>query len=170
MRHPTAPNELVAALIRTKRVPGRLTPQYKLMTLNEDGIAGLSSSIDFVLTIGDQEDVYLACECKRLNVPLGSGVRSLAAEYVDEGLMRFVKSQYSAGLPLAMMLGYVMDDRLAVAWRNLRRTLGKKASTTNLLATREANPQIDGRFRFASSHKCNSGCEIEISHTLLAWA
>jgi hypothetical protein len=37
----------------------------------------ISSNIDFVLTVGDDEDVYLACECKRLNVPYKSGIMGL---------------------------------------------------------------------------------------------
>ncbi len=96
-------NHLVAALIRTKKVPGRIVPQYCLLTDAPAKGVTLPSSIDFVLTIGDDENVYLACECKRLNVPCKSGTRSLVGEYVDDGLMRFVNGQYSNGLPLAMM-------------------------------------------------------------------
>lgn len=60
-----------------------------------DGNVSAQSNIDFALTIGDDEDAYVACECKRLNVPYKTGVRGLVSEYVDEGLMRFVTGQYS---------------------------------------------------------------------------
>ena len=62
-------NHLVNALIRTKKVPGRIVAQYPLLTANKQQLIALSSFIDFILTIGDAEEVYLACECKRLNVP-----------------------------------------------------------------------------------------------------
>src|SRR5689334_11318129 len=52
-------DQLVLALIRSKRVPGRFIPQYSLLTERGDGTAHRSSSIDFVLTIGDDEEVYL---------------------------------------------------------------------------------------------------------------
>ena len=68
-------NHLVEALIRTKKVPGRIIPQHSLLAAAADKSVTLSSNIDFVLTIGDDEDVYLACECKRLNVPYKSGTR-----------------------------------------------------------------------------------------------
>ena len=53
----------------TKKVPGRIAYQYVLLVKDTNGNVSLSSSIDFVLTVGDDEDVYLAYECKRLNVP-----------------------------------------------------------------------------------------------------
>jgi hypothetical protein len=40
---------------------------------------------------------------------------ALAHEYVRDGLTRFVIGQYANGLPLAMMLGYVMDAKVTFA-------------------------------------------------------
>jgi len=51
-------NHLVAALIRTKKVPGRIVPQYYLLTDAPAKGVTLPSRIDFVLTIGDDENVY----------------------------------------------------------------------------------------------------------------
>jgi hypothetical protein len=80
--------------------------RYSLLKESCDQSTSLSSDIDFVLTIGDGEAVYLACERRRLNVPYRTPTRVLVDEYVDDGLMRFVLGQYLNGLPLAMMLGY----------------------------------------------------------------
>jgi hypothetical protein len=130
----------------------------------------LSSNIDFVLTIGDDEDVYLACECKRLNVPYKSGTRGLVGEYVNDGLMRFVSGQYSNGLPLAMMLGYVMNARTDRARRGLRRAMTIRSTAIQLKSERD-EPVIKGRpLRFFTSHVSASGHDIEIAHTLLGWA
>jgi hypothetical protein len=162
-------NHLVAALIKGKKIPGRIIPQYSLLTEADDESVHLSSNVDFVLTIGDSEDVYLACECKRLNVTYKSGMRGLVGEYVDDGLMRFISGQYSNGLPLAMMLGYVMNARLDRARRGLRRAMTARTTTINLKSTLDA-PIVGGRpVRFTTFHECHSGHNIEVAHTLLGW-
>jgi len=160
---------LVQSLIRTKAIPGRIIYQYTLLVQDEHDNVSVSSNIDFVLTVGDDEDVYLACECKRLNVPYKSGVRGFVGEYVDEGLMRFVKGQYSNGLPLAMMLGYVMNGRPDRARRGLRHAMAFRATATRLQSIVDA-PLVAGRpLRFHTTHACLPGHMIEVAHTLLAW-
>lgn len=162
-------NHLVLALIKGKKVPGRIIPQYSLLTESLDESVRLSSNIDFILTIGDDEAVYLACECKRLNVPYKSGLRVLVGEYIDDGLMRFIAGQYSNGLPLAMMLGYVMNNRLDRARLGLRRAMTARSSAINLRATVDT-PIVSGRpLRFATTHGCHAGHDIEVAHTLLGW-
>jgi hypothetical protein len=162
-------NHLVQALIRTKKVPGRIILQHSLLAVAADQTVSLSSNIDFVLTIGDEEDVYLACECKRLNVPYKSGTRGLVGEYVDEGLMRFISGQYANGLPLAMMIGYVMNARLDRARRGLRRAMTVRAKAIKLKTTTD-HPVIVGRpLRFITTHGCATGHDIEVAHTLLGW-
>jgi hypothetical protein len=162
-------NHLVKALIRTKKVPGRIIPQYSLLTVGVDQAVNLSSNIDFVVTIGDDEDVYLACECKRLNVPYKSGMRGLVGEYVDEGLMRFISGQYSNGLPLAMMLGYVMNAKVDRARRGLRRAMAVRSNAIKFKSEHD-DPIIAGQpMRFFTTHACEASHDIEIRHTLLGW-
>ncbi|MFI5394012.1 MAG: hypothetical protein ACHQ9S_00640 [Candidatus Binatia bacterium] len=62
-----------------------------------------------------REEVYFAFECKRLNVPTKTGCRSLAREYVTQGMMRFVTAQYAAGLEHGGMIGYVLDGNVGKA-------------------------------------------------------
>lgn len=162
-------NHLVNALIKGKKVPGRIVPQYSLLSERPDNTIHLSSNIDFVVTIGNDENVYLACECKRLNVPFKSGLKGLVGEYIDDGLMRFITGQYSNGLPLAMMLGYVMNARVDRARRGLRRAMTVRATIIGLKSTTD-NPVIKGKpLRFRSTHGCHAGHDIEVSHTLLGW-
>ena len=129
----------------------------------------MPSNIDFVLTVGDDEDVYLACECKRLNVPYKTGTRGLFGEYVDEGLMRFVSGQYANGLPAAMMLGYVMDARTDQARRGVKRAMASRSTALGLQSDRDA-PVIVGRpLQFHTTHLCTPGHVIEVAHTFLVW-
>lgn len=160
---------LVQALIRTKLVQGRIVYQYSLLVDDAEGNVSMSSNIDFVLTIGDDEDVYLACECKRLNVLCNTGVRGLAGEYVDQGLMRFVTGQYSKGLPLAMMLGYVMNANANQARRKVKKVMARRSVAIGLQSERDA-PIVNGRpLRFHTMHACVPGHQIEVAHTFLAW-
>ncbi|HVZ18093.1 MAG TPA: hypothetical protein VG897_13305 [Terriglobales bacterium] len=161
-------NHLVNALIRSKTFPGRIVPQYPLLSPNAQQLLQIGSKIDFVLTIGDDEDVYLACECKRLNVPYKGKTRSLALEYVRDGLTRFVTGQYANGLPLAMMLGYVMDAQLALAHERLKKALQR----SKLISLKSAiyPPAVPGKpIRFFTTHSCAAGHDIEVRHTLLGW-
>lgn len=160
---------LVYALIRTKLVPGRIIYQYPLLAADSDGNVSAPSNIDFVLTIGDDEDVYLACECKRLNVPYNTGVRALVGEYVDQGLMRFVTGQYSRGLPLAMMLGYVMNAKSDQARRGVKRMMALRSTTIGLQSERDGAVAAGRPVRFHTEHACVPGHVIEVAHTLLAW-
>ncbi|BAZ27919.1 hypothetical protein NIES4074_03470 [Cylindrospermum sp. NIES-4074] len=66
--------------------------------------------IDLRFTAGYKEDVYFSFECKRLNVIFKTGRKSLAGDYVKEGMMRYVTSQYSSGLICGGMIGYIMNS------------------------------------------------------------
>lgn len=160
---------LVQALRRTKKVPGRITYQYVLLAEDSNGNVSLSSSIDFVLTVGDDEDVYLAYECKRLNVPYAARVRNLCVPYVAEGVMRFVNGQYSSGLPMATMIGYVMNGNNGGARQGLRRVMKARATSLGLTAELD-HPSLPGApTRFRSTHTCRPGHSMDVEHHLLPW-
>ena len=160
---------LVKALRRTKKTPGRIEYQHDLLFEDAYGNVSQPSSIDFVLTVGDDEDVYLAYECKRLNVSYGARVRNLCVPYVEEGLMRFVSGQYSNGLPMAMMIGYVMNGDNSRARRGLRKVMNARTATLGLIAELD-HPSLPGApIRFRSTHKCRPGHAMEVEHHLLPW-
>lgn len=161
-------NHLAAALMRSKAFPGRIMPQYALLAPNAKHLLQVGSKIDFVLTIGDDEDVYLACECKRLNVPYKKKTRPLAHEYVRDGLTRFVTGQYANGLPLAMMIGYVMDAQVAFAHERLKKAL-QRSKLIGLKSTKHPPPTAGQPMRFFTTHQCAAGHDIEVRHTLLGW-
>lgn len=160
---------LVQSLIRTKAMPGRIIYQYTLLAEDAAGNVSAPSNIDFVLTVGDDEDVYLACECKRLNVPYKTGVRGLVGEYVDEGLMRFVTGQYSNGLPLAMMLGYVMNNQSDRARNGIKRAMAVRAAAIGLQSDDDIVAIAGKPLRFRTRHICVPGHRIEVMHSLLTW-
>jgi hypothetical protein len=107
--------------------------------------------IDIRLTHGYRENVYFALECKRLNVVAADGRRSsLAGEYVEQGMDRFVTGKYAGGLDKGGMLGYVMDgqidDAIAAVTKAIeaRRTQLKmdKAATLSPSSLRPGKNQV----------------------------
>jgi hypothetical protein len=161
---------LVKALRKTKKVPGRITYQYVLLDEDANGNVTTPSSIDFVLTVGDDEEVYLAYECKRLNVTYGARVRNYCGPYVDDGLMRFVSGQYAKGLPMATMIGYVMNGNNATARRGLRRVMKLRTATLRLIAEQDRHSTAGLPTRFMSTHDCGSGHNMRVEHHLLPWS
>ena len=99
-------NALRQAKNSTRTLPcliDREVVEDDLQTAEEKG------RIDLRFIHGCDESVYFAFECKRLNVPADGGCKSLAREYVEEGMMRFVTGKYAAGLSQGGMIGYVMN-------------------------------------------------------------
>jgi hypothetical protein len=67
--------------------------------------------LKFLPAVSALEEVYFAFECKRLNATMKGVRRTLAAEYVTEGMMRFVAGQYASSVNSGGMLGYVLDGK-----------------------------------------------------------
>lgn len=85
--------------------------------------------IDLCLLHGNDEDVYFAFECKRLNVTFDSGFKTLAPAYVGEdGIGCFVAQKYSLGQTCGGMIGYVFDGQLEVAMESVKDRIKDKAN------------------------------------------
>ena len=89
---------------------------------------------------GADETIYFALECKRLNVVSKSGKRSLAREYVVDGMMRFVDGKYGANLNAGGMLGYVMDGKTTNAIKVVDKKIASEATPLRLLAPKRLSP------------------------------
>jgi len=67
--------------------------------------------LKFLPAVSALEEVYFAFECKRLNATVNGARRTLAMEYVMEGMIRFVTGQYSSSVDSGGMIGYVLDGK-----------------------------------------------------------
>ena len=113
-------------------------------------------------------ELYLAYECKRLNVRGSGGPRSQATEYVKDGVARFVTEQYSAGLPLGCMLGYVEDGDVHMANRKVRQKIDElsEASVIGLPMTLSKDVY---HVQFETVHSRESSDQrIRIRHQLVS--
>jgi len=89
-------------------------------------------------------EIYFALECKRVNVRQSDGtIRRYFAEYVTQGLTRFVTGQYSHAVRHGEMLAFVLDGDVATAIEGVLQ---------NMIAKRDAIGLVDeqiGASRFA---------------------
>lgn len=142
--------------------------QFVPLGESAEGLVSGKGYIDIAIFFDKRRKIYLAYECKRLNVVYDTGRQSLASDYVKEGMMRFVTEQYAESLPVGCMLGYVMDgdivfakERILTAMRNA------EPSQIALLRGPHDIAAIGEIARFSTIHLRHGGGELEIRHALL---
>jgi len=84
--------------------------------------------LKFLPAVSAREEIYLAFECKRLNALVNGVRRTLAPEYVNEGMMRFVTGNYARAMLNGGMLGYVLDGRCDDAIRLVAENITARAT------------------------------------------
>tara|TARA_A100000171_G_scaffold52274_2_gene69855 strand:+ start:326 stop:967 length:642 start_codon:yes stop_codon:yes gene_type:complete len=143
--------------------------QFEPFGHDENGAAFSKGKIDFVVCWDTERERYLAYEAKRLNVPNAKGgVSSLATIYVTEGLVRFVKEQYSEGLPIGCMLGYVLDGNVTTVQSKVQTAISKNSTLVGLAEGPSPIASIGTASRFSSVHvRDGSGTSIDIRHALV---
>ena len=141
--------------------------QYEPFGHTPEGTAHSKGRIDVAVFLDQDRDRYLAYECKRLNESRDDGRRSLAGEYVREGLSRFVAERYSENLPVGCMLGYVLDSDVPYAESSVREKIIACQRETALIEQPTDEAAIGLATRFSSRHRRRRGGEIEIRHALL---
>ena len=113
---------------------------YEPFGYTAEGLAYSKGEIDMAVLLDQERDRYLAYECKRLNVARKGGKRSLAPEYVKEGLRRFVTEKYAADLPVGCMLGYVLDGNAAAAQSKVVAAIAAQQSDIRLVGMPKNHP------------------------------
>ena len=154
--------------VKARRLFHQLAYQHEPFGYNSKGWAYSKGKIDMALLLDQERERYLAYECKRLNVARNGQTRSLATPYVREGMLRFVTGQYSAGLPVACMLVYVLDGNVVAAEFKVRTAIDLNSTDIALMGTPTASRRVGTIRRFSSRHRrLSNGTNIEIRHALL---
>ena len=161
--------QLVDALSRDPGARRRGVIEYQFEPFGDrpDGIAYSKGKIDMAVLLDRTRRRYLAYECKRLNVKRDGRRRSLATQYVMEGLHRFITEQYAEGLPVGCMLGYVLDGDVPFARAKVIEALKRRKQEVGFVGVSRppvTPPSAEG---FVSDHIRWNGTAIEIRHTML---
>jgi len=109
-------------------------------------------------------DIYIAYECKRLNLTHKGKWSSLAGKYTAEGLARYVNAQYAKKLPVGCMLGYVMDGNIPNAHQSVIKSINKNKKTLKTKSIEKT--KYLNRFTSHHSQKGTTN-KIRITHLLL---
>ena len=127
--------------------------------------------LKFLPAVSALEEIYFAFECKRLNATINESRRTLAAEYVTEGIMRFVTGQYSSSVNSGGMIGYVLDGKsdeaIASVGQNIasRRTVLRMPASAGLEES-ALHPNIPSIRQ--THHVLSAQREFRIHHIFLA--
>lgn len=140
--------------------------QFEPSGTDQVGAKYSKGEIDVAILLDWNRERYLAYECKRLNVTHSGKRSSLATAYVAEGMMRFIKSQYSERLPIGCMLGYVMDGDLQFAINQLKNAITVH-KPLDLAIGPTATAPIHKIARFRTTHNRPTDTKIELRHALL---
>ena len=123
--------------MRTTRIAGNSSDilSWFMRPLIPEGLEPLPDLVepDFVFIWGpypSREDPSLLVEAKRLR---GAGA-SLAGDYVDEGVMRFVEGSYGRGHDYGVMMGYVMVAPITKAISSVKVAMDLRKDNTHQLS------------------------------------
>ena len=145
--------------------------QFEPFGYTPEGEVYSKGKIDMALLLDRERELYIAYECKRLNINYKDKTLSLATPYVKEGLTRFVDEKYAATLPVGCMLGYVIDGNTTNAKSKIYSAINENKSDIKLKVKPSSLPSIGRMKRFSSRHIrtiCN--LEIEILHALVPFS
>jgi hypothetical protein len=140
---PPAPNELEDVTTRRlcsalQKVPNRdlyrfrISIQNVILSSDSDAITG-RQDLSFLPFVADDE-IYFCLECKRVRARAteGEAIRAGYSEYVTQGMLRFVRGQYSAAVRQGGMLGYVLDGDIHRAIQGVKSSVDKHRTELRL--------------------------------------
>lgn len=122
------------------------------------------------------DEAYFIIECKRLDNKNLLGITGLNAEYVKNGICRFVTGYYSSYYGINGMIGFVVEDiDIDTNVININSLLGKdltndKNEQVNAYPIQEIEPiEIieDFKYSYKSTHKAINQKEIDLYHLML---
>jgi len=119
-------DKLYSALVNAKR-----RSDFPFLIRREDlefdtNLAKRTGRKDIVFFPSHQKEIYLCLEAKRLNAVVSGHLRSLADEYVREGMQRFVDGKYARFVRHGAMLAYVLDGNIGRATANIEKNIRKR--------------------------------------------
>lgn len=119
---------------------------------------------------------YYVIECKRLNAINRNGATGLNAEYVKNGICRFVTEYYSSHHSVNGMLGFVVEDLdidnnigniNSLLSRNLINDRGEQVNTNVIEEIRQVELKENFNYSYISKHNTASNKELTLYHLML---
>jgi len=115
---------------------------------------------------------YYIIECKRLDNQNLNGITGLNAEYIKNGIMRFIAGQYSTNKSLNGMIGFIVERLDIVAnIRNINKLLKEKFPEANTVTHLTfINFIKDYKYQYYSVHKDTGNKKIKLYHLMFDYS
>lgn len=118
-----------------------------------------------------EQEIYLCLEAKRLNAVVSGRRRSLADEYVREGMQRFVDGKYARFVRHGAMLAYVLDGDTARAMTNVEKNIRSRLTELRMdknggLLGSTVRPR-DGRTKETHHRRVHESTVFRIHHLFM---
>lgn len=126
--------------------------------------------LKFLPAISAREEVYFAFECKRLNATMNGTRRTLAQEYVTEGMMRFVTGQYSSSVHSGGMIGYVLDGKSNEAIASVKQNIAGHRTELRMSSSvglQQSSLRPGNNFMHQTEHTLSAQREFRLHHIFL---
>ena len=145
--------------------------QYSIVNyLFDKEIAEMTGRVDIrVMPINPfvNDEAYYIIECKRLNSQNQTGISGLNAEYIKEGIYRFVSGKYSSYFKTNGMIGFVVDimdiHRNIMTINELLKSHFLQSNTTQFLTERKIESSF--QYTYCSKHSIDQK-EVLLYHLM----
>lgn len=161
--------------LRRNRTSGELPFRIDIQMVELDPAAGeRQGRMDIVFSpMVPNEAIYFCLECKRLNAMIGGQRRTLATEYVSQGMFRFVRRQYGAQVRHGGMLGYVLDGQVDAAINAVAVAIVAQKNELGFVGEPTLSPSrflSDGAGVFETAHtRAHPQQPFLVQHIFSAW-
>ena len=121
------------------------------------------------------DEAYYIIECKRLNNQNLTGITGLNAEYVKNGICRFVTGSYSSSFGINGMIGFVVENFdidknithiNSFLKQDLTNDRGKNVNAKPIQEITPINIGKDFNYCYASKHQASTQNEITLYHLM----
>jgi hypothetical protein len=111
---------------------------------------------------------YYIIECKRLDNKAKRGTSGLNAEYIKNGIYRFVENHYSSHYNANAMIGFVVEPmNIDSNIDDLNYLLKNNYTNANTISEiSKENFILDLKYHYSSFHKTKNGIEIKLFHLM----
>jgi hypothetical protein len=165
---------LYAAMVKKQdRQVHRFLIRYEDVEVDVD-LAKETGRKDIVFFPGHDGSYYYCLEAKRLNARVNGVMKSLADEYVKEGMQRFVDGKYSRRVQHGGMLGYVLDGDVTRAMKNVLKNIQDNSSLLGMAYpgtwTDSAHRPADPHAKESVHRHAGEGSSLYIQHLFVSAA
>ncbi len=142
----------------------------------EDGSRGRADIKIQTQNTFTETSAYYIIECKRLDSNNLGGVTSLNAEYIKNGVCRFVTEYYSSYYSVNGMIGFVVesldiDENIKninnLLSRNLTNDRGEQVNANVIEEIRQVELKENFNYSYISKHNTASNKELTLYHLML---